>query len=381
MAAAWAELRAARAAVAEAREQAARAPRAGARSSSTWSSGWTPPRSLPASASSSRPSASGCGTSTSWPRRSPGALDLLAPDDGEGAQSLAARASELVAGGERFEPRAGADRRRAARRRGAAAGGDRRPARRGRRSRGRPRPARGVEQRLELFAELERRFGAPLERGGRAGVCGRASRSRCSDVLGRGDGAARGGRGRCRASAATAGRGAACTRRRRQAAKAFARAVEGELADLGMDGARLVVNLTEAPLGARGSDRCELLLAANTRARAGAAREHRLGRRAVADRARDPGGGAGSRRARDAACWTRSTPGVGGRTARAVGEKLQRLAEHAQVISITHLPQIASLADAHFRVEKLGGRSDPHDGRAARRRRAHGGARPHAGRR
>ena len=34
---------------------------------------------------------------------------------------------------------------------------------------------------------------------------------------------------------------------------------------------------------------------------------------------------------------------------------LRRLAGHAQVITITHLPQIASLADRHFRVEKVPG--------------------------
>ena len=47
--------------------------------------------------------------------------------------------------------------------------------------------------------------------------------------------------------------------------------------------------------------------------------------------------------------------GVGGQTAHAVGATLQRLAERAQVITITHLPQIASLADGHFRVEKVPG--------------------------
>jgi len=34
---------------------------------------------------------------------------------------------------------------------------------------------------------------------------------------------------------------------------------------------------------------------------------------------------------------------------------LERLAERAQVITITHLPQIASLAGGHFRVEKVPG--------------------------
>jgi DNA repair protein RecN (Recombination protein N) len=47
--------------------------------------------------------------------------------------------------------------------------------------------------------------------------------------------------------------------------------------------------------------------------------------------------------------------GIGGQTAHAVGESLRRLASRAQVVTITHLPQIATLADRHFRVEKVPG--------------------------
>jgi DNA repair protein RecN (Recombination protein N) len=44
--------------------------------------------------------------------------------------------------------------------------------------------------------------------------------------------------------------------------------------------------------------------------------------------------------------------GIGGRIAEVVGRKLKELAKERQVICITHLPQIASLADSHCRVEK-----------------------------
>lgn len=44
--------------------------------------------------------------------------------------------------------------------------------------------------------------------------------------------------------------------------------------------------------------------------------------------------------------------GIGGRIAEVVGRKLRELAKSQQVICITHLPQIASLADSHCRVEK-----------------------------
>jgi DNA repair protein RecN (Recombination protein N) len=47
--------------------------------------------------------------------------------------------------------------------------------------------------------------------------------------------------------------------------------------------------------------------------------------------------------------------GIGGETAHAVADALRSLRERAQVVTITHLPQIASVADAHFRVEKVPG--------------------------
>jgi DNA repair protein RecN (Recombination protein N) len=44
--------------------------------------------------------------------------------------------------------------------------------------------------------------------------------------------------------------------------------------------------------------------------------------------------------------------GIGGNTARVVGERLRALGERRQVLCITHLPQVASLASTHFRIEK-----------------------------
>ena len=73
--------------------------------------------------------------------------------------------------------------------------------------------------------------------------------------------------------------------------------------------------------------------------------------------------------------------GIGGETAHAVAQALRTLGERAQVVTITHLPQIASVADAHFSVEKIPG--DPthtrierldDDGRRAELERMLGGA-------
>jgi len=45
--------------------------------------------------------------------------------------------------------------------------------------------------------------------------------------------------------------------------------------------------------------------------------------------------------------------GVGGRVAEMVGRHLRELGAHRQVLCVTHLPQVASLADSHFRVSKV----------------------------
>jgi DNA repair protein RecN (Recombination protein N) len=47
--------------------------------------------------------------------------------------------------------------------------------------------------------------------------------------------------------------------------------------------------------------------------------------------------------------------GIGGETAHAVAALLEELARSAQVLTITHLPQIATRAERHFRVEKVPG--------------------------
>ena len=44
--------------------------------------------------------------------------------------------------------------------------------------------------------------------------------------------------------------------------------------------------------------------------------------------------------------------GISGRTAQKVSERLAQIARKRQVIAITHLPQIAAMADAHYLIEK-----------------------------
>ena len=64
----------------------------------------------------------------------------------------------------------------------------------------------------------------------------------------------------------------------------------------------------------------------------------------------------------DAMIFDEIDTGVSGRMAQVVGEKMCLIAKNRQVLSITHLPQIAALGDAHFLVEKVAGedRTDTH---------------------
>ena len=50
--------------------------------------------------------------------------------------------------------------------------------------------------------------------------------------------------------------------------------------------------------------------------------------------------------------------GVGGTTADTVGRILRELAEHTQVICVTHAPQVAALSQNHMRVSKNDGQTD-----------------------
>ena len=63
--------------------------------------------------------------------------------------------------------------------------------------------------------------------------------------------------------------------------------------------------------------------------------------------------------------------GIGGHTARAVGEHLRALADGRQILCITHLPQVAAMAARHFTIAKdtQSRAGADHGGRARRRRR------------
>ncbi|MDF2672713.1 MAG: repair protein RecN [Clostridiales bacterium] len=47
--------------------------------------------------------------------------------------------------------------------------------------------------------------------------------------------------------------------------------------------------------------------------------------------------------------------GISGRTAQSVGEKMCQISSNHQILSVTHLPQIASMGDVHFKIQKTTG--------------------------
>jgi DNA repair protein RecN (Recombination protein N) len=144
---------------------------------------------------------------------------------------------------------------------------------------------------------------------------------------------------------------------RRAGAPRLADAVRGELAALAMEQASFEVRLSEREAGAVGGDLVEFVIAPNPGVAAGPLREIASGGElsrvmlaltTACDREL-PAAGAGSQ---TTLVFDEVDAGIGGHTARAVGERLRGLGEGRQVICITHLPQIASLGARHFSIVK-----------------------------
>jgi len=138
---------------------------------------------------------------------------------------------------------------------------------------------------------------------------------------------------------------------RNAAAPAYADAVAAELRGIGMGEGEFVCELRERDdPGSTGADEAVFLVRPNAGLPfapvAETASGGELSRIALAIAAVAGG---------ETLVFDEIDAGIGGETAHAVGALLRRLAERAQVVTITHLPQIAALADRHFHVEKTPG--------------------------
>src|ERR1019366_8011799 len=163
----------------------------------------------------------------------------------------------------------------------------------------------------------------------------------------------------------------ALSNKRREAAEKLADAIGRELGRLAMGRAKVVVDVAptasgEAPLavdGARltrsGIDRVEFLIAPNRGEEPRPLRRIASGgelsrallalKRVLAEK-----GPAGTY------VFDEVDAGVGGAVAEVIGRSIADIARHRQVVCITHLAQIAALADAHFVVDKGESRGRTH---------------------
>lgn len=237
-----------------------------------------------------------------------------------------------------------------------------------------PRRLAEVEDRLVLVRELGRKYGPGVEQVLAVAQEARAELSTLAHSGERLAGLREEEAGLLRELGRLAG---ALAARRQEAAGRLGQAVEAAMADLNMAGTTFVVPVERVPDGAglavegdtlpfpagryaydaSGIDRVEFLLSPNP------GEEPR-------PLARIASGGESSRlllAVKSILSHADATPvlifdeidvGVGGRSGYVVGEKLWQLSQQHQVLCITHLPQIAAYADAHFSISKR-----VHDGR------------------
>jgi len=145
---------------------------------------------------------------------------------------------------------------------------------------------------------------------------------------------------------------------RRAAGDRLAQAVEAELAPLKLDKARFRVAVDALPedkAGPTGQDRIAFEVATNPGAPFGElgaiASGGELARLALALKASLAGRAQG---AQPLMIFDEVDQGVGGAVADAVGLRLRKLASSAQVLVVTHSPQVAARGDAHWRIAKAG---------------------------
>jgi DNA repair protein RecN (Recombination protein N) len=149
------------------------------------------------------------------------------------------------------------------------------------------------------------------------------------------------------------------TQNRQRAGKQLAGAVRERLAELAMPEAEFEVSVGERPdgCGPRGQDVVEFSISANPGvavaplkdvASGGELSRVMLALLSVAHGSLQASADADG----PLLVFDEIDAGIGGHTARAVGEHLRQLAQGRQILCITHLPQVAALAQRHFTIAK-----------------------------
>lgn len=138
---------------------------------------------------------------------------------------------------------------------------------------------------------------------------------------------------------------------RSQSAKLLETQLTQTIQSLNMQGATLQIQVEKQARTLTGEDRIDFLLTANVGEGATLVKESSSGgelsrlllavKLALAEKNRTP-----------TLIFDEIDAGVGGETARLIGEQLKELSLHRQVLCITHFPQVACLAHLHLRVQK-----------------------------
>jgi len=225
-----------------------------------------------------------------------------------------------------------------------------------------PRRLEQIEERLDLLQNLKRKYGGSVEA---VLAFGETARQQLDTITHAGERIAELEVEEQGLLQLLSERGQALSKRRHAVAGELSRAVEAELGDLQMTGARFAVDMQTrndpqgVPVGsgrrlafdATGFDRVEFLVAPNPG-------------EGLKPLARTASGGETSRlmlalknvlvRADyvPSLIFDEIDQGIGGRVGMVVGQKLWQLARQHQVMCVTHLPQLAAFGDQHLRVVK-----------------------------
>jgi DNA repair protein RecN (Recombination protein N) len=206
-----------------------------------------------------------------------------------------------------------------------------------------------VEERLDTIDRLKRKHGGSIE-----SVLAHAEhcRAEIEGIVGAGERSGELERAHTKAARRRTELAAQLSEARAKAARRLQKRVAEELDQLAMEGARLELILEPHPegFGAYGQERVEFRVATNPGMPVSPLRDATSG--GELSRVMLALAGQGARGGAATYVFDEIDAGIGGNTARAVGERLRALGEERQVLCITHLPQVASVAGAHFRIEK-----------------------------
>ena len=213
-----------------------------------------------------------------------------------------------------------------------------------------PRQIEELEERINLLESLKRKYGGTIERV--LDHRGNAA-DRLNKIEGRGDELERLRKESAKAREALDAAGLTLGQLRRKAAPRLAKEVSKHLADLGFKQAKFTVELSPLPQpGAHGLEEVDFMFAPNPgepakplRVIASSGEMSRVMlavKSALAKEDNIP-----------LLVFDEIDANVGGEIAAAVGRKMAELGRSHQIISITHLPQVAALASCHYVVNKV----------------------------